>query len=168
MNKMFLRIVRYNIHYRINRALYLACLLIFVGSIFIARINHEYYKKMNDSIFFSCCLLIPLIILVIHLWITRYKVIGVCSINRHSITLKYKTGMIKGIELTELLFIYGGYKGKDNDMISLIFTGVRVKEGVNNFLIFNNDFSNKVQILLRSKKEYKDLLNLLSHSLTSP
>jgi len=134
---------------------------IFVGSIFIARIDYEYYKKMNDSIFFSCCLLIPVIILGIHLWITRYKVVGVCSINRHSITLKYKTGLIKGVELSELLFIYDGYKGKENDMISLIFTGVRIKEGVNNFLIFNNDYSNKIQILLRSKKEYKDFLNLL-------
>ena len=133
----------------------------FIGSIFIARIDYGFYKKMSDSIFYACCLLILLTIFGIHLWITRYKVIGVCSIDRHSITLKYKTGMIKGIELTELLFIYGGYKGKDNDMISLICTGARVKEGVNNFLIFNNDYSNKVQILLRSKKEYKDLVNLL-------
>ena len=82
--------------------------------------------------------------------------------DRHFFTLKYKTGMIKKIELTELHFIYDGYKGKDNDMITLLFTGIRVKDGVNNFLIFNNDYSNKVQILLRSKKEYKDLLYLLT------
>ena len=164
---MFLQIVRYNIHNRINRILYLFFLSIFIGSILIARIDYGYYKKMYDSIFFTCCLLIPLTIWAIQSCFTRYKTIGVCLTDHHSFTLKYKAGMIKKIELTELLFIYDGYKGKYNDMISGLSTGIPVKEGVNNYLIFNNDDSNKVQILLRSKNEYKDLLNLLTELETS-
>jgi len=158
---MILQIARCNIHYRINKILYLAFLFMFIGSIFIARIDYGFYKKMNDSIFFACCLLIPIFMWMIHAGMKRYTCIGVCIIDGQFINLKYNTGELKRIEIAELLLIYGGYKGKNNRVWNILFTGNITKDGDNNYLVFNNDFSNKVQILLRSKKEYKDFQNLL-------
>ena len=160
---MFLHIVRYNIHYRINRILYLtAFFLIFIGLTIIAHIDYRFYKKMNDSIFVAWCLVISLTAWGTHLCMKRYTIIGECWTDHHSITLKYKTGMIKRIELKELLFIDGGYKGKCIMAWNILFAGRNTKEGANNFLVFNNDYSNKIQILLASKKQYKAFLNKLS------
>ena len=153
---MILQIVRYNIHYKINRILYLTAFLIFIGSMFI---DFGHYKKeMNESIFFKVLIFTPVTIWGIHLCMKRYTDIGVCLTDHHSITLKYKTGMIKEIELTELLFIYDGYRGKSIMAWNILFAGRHTKEGANNYLVFNNDYSNKVQIFL-TKQKYKDLLN---------
>ena len=46
---MFLQIVRYNSHNRINRILYLIFLSIFIGSIFIARMLDNFYVSIQGN-----------------------------------------------------------------------------------------------------------------------
>jgi len=91
----------------------------------------------------------------------KYKIIGICILDHHSICFKYNDGMIERIEFTELLFIDGGYKGKDNGFNKLL-TAHNTKEGANNYLVMNNDHSNKVQILLTSRQEYIKLKDYLA------
>jgi len=86
-------------------------------------------------------------------------IVGACSLDLHSVCLKYKD-RLEYIEFSEIVFIYDGYKGKADWFY--IFTFSTVKNGVNNYLIFKNDTSTKIQIMLNSKKEYQKLLDKLA------
>ena len=89
-----------------------------------------------------------------------YTIIGSCSIDLNTVRIKYKEH-IEYIEFSEMVFIYGGYKGKD-DGFNAIFTGSNVKSGANNYLVFKKENTIKVQIMLNSKKDYKDLSKKLT------
>ena len=117
-------------------------------------VQNNYY-----NLFIWLFVLVVLIAVVHGVAFETYTKVGLCSIDLHSVSLKYKD-RLEYIEFSEILFIYGGYKGKDDGFNILNYSNV--KSGANNYLIFKKDIATKVQIMLNSKKEYKELLNKLT------
>lgn len=112
------------------------------------------------SNFFLLLFFLVVLIAVIHgIVFEAYSKVGLCSIDLHSIRLKNQSNL-EDIEFSEILFIYGGYKGKDDGFN--LFNYSNVKSGANNYLIFKKDTATKVQIMLNSKKEYQELLKKFS------
>ena len=150
---MKLQLVTFNNHHKINR-----CLLYFsylTG--IVCAILHDRY---NNNIFIWLFVIVVLINIIHRGIFEAFTVVGKCSIDLHSACLKFKERLVI-IEFSEINFIYGGYEGKD-DGFNALFTGSNVKTGANNYLIFKKDSATKVQIMLNSKKEYKELLDKLT------
>jgi len=153
---MNLQIVVFNKHRTIDK-----CLLLFFYMMLVVLCIMP-----GTNYFFWVLLVVILLIGLLHrLSYEVYTPIGICSISLRSVQLEY-TGRLDIIEFSEIIFIYGGYKGKDNSFFEIL-TGEREKIGVNNYLILKNDTSIKVQIMLNSKKEYQQLLDKLTELETS-
>ena len=148
---MKLQVVTYTIHHKINKyILYLFYIMLIIATISINQFL---------NIFLWLAIVIGLVCVICFHIFKSYAIIGSCLVDLHSARLKYKASQ-ELIEFSEILFIYGGYKGKDDWLY--IFTGQTVKSGVNNYLIFKKNNATKVQIMLNSKKEYKELLDKLT------
>lgn len=148
---MSLQIIIYNIHHKIRK--YILILLWIVSIIILL------HNKFGSPLMWI--LVLVAIFNTFHYNIFEvYSKIGLCSIDSYSVSLKYKD-RFEHIKFLEILFIYGGYKGKD-DGFSFPFTNQIRKSGANNYLIFKKDTVTKVQIMLNSKKEYQQLLDKLS------
>ena len=148
---MKLQLVTFNNHHKINRCL--LCVL-WIMAIITCIMYNKFY-----NLFLWLFFVVGLACLIHNVVYEIYTIIGSCSIDLNSVLLKYK-GHLEHIEFSEILFIYGGYKGKDDGFNILNYSNV--KSGANNYLIFKKDIATKVQIMLNSKKEYKELLDKLS------
>lgn len=155
---MFLKIITYNKHHIINY-----CLLYF--SHLIVVIFFILDNKYNNDILLTWLLVILVIVVIINIVhrevFEAFTIIGKCAIDLNTVRLKLKDSL-DIIEFSEIHFIYGGYNGKSGGFFSGIFTGSNFKSGANNYLIFKKDTDTKIQIMINSKKEYKQLLNKLS------
>ena len=133
--------------------------LMFFMAVIALIVQNNYYNL------FIWLFVLAVLIAVVHgAAFETYTKVGLCSIDLHSVSLKYKD-RLEYIEFSEILFIYGGYKGKDDGFNILNYSNV--KSGANNYLIFKKDTATKVQIMLNSKKQYKELLNKLAELETS-
>ena len=151
---MSLQIVEYNVHERnFRRITYLSGLL-FISVVITQNSKYVY-------VFICLCFLTLIVYVIYDNTFKRYNILGLCSIGLHSVRIEL-ANRLEYVNFSEILFIYGGYKGKNSGLFIKFFSGSNVKSGATNYLILKNDTTTKIQIMLNSKKEYKDLLSKLA------
>lgn len=147
---MILNIAKYTIHYKINRILicvFFACIV----SLCILQ-NNSYIKWFTLFLIF---------IVIFYYQLTKSNIVtGFITITKLSNGAEYCINQGIGSKLDSLIFVDGGFKGKERGVSLLFLPNSRFKDGANNYLIINE--ACKVQIMLKDKKEYQNFVDFLT------
>jgi hypothetical protein len=90
-----------------------------------------------------------------------HTVFGTFIFEESSVSVLYKDGKINDFQYSKVTFVYGGYWGKWAYCLYSFTDFKAARDGVSNFLIFDDDPLKKMQIMLHNKREYRALLAYL-------
>lgn len=152
---MTLDIVKYTINYRLN--IILICVFwICMLSLFILHDNS------SILLYIKWVTLILIFVLIIHRQLIKSNtILGTCTMASTSDGVVYDINQGIKTKIQKLVFVYGGFKGKERGISLLLLPNSRFKDGTNNYLVIN-DICN-IHILLKDKAEYQHLVDLLSN-----
>ena len=147
-----LKSVKHNKHFFLTRGIaltaFFACALHYIFGL------HQYV-----ILFFA--LVWGIYIFTIRIFVQPYTITGAVDFGETSVTTKYKDGIINDFQYSKVAFVYGGYYGGERYNFFLHFIDGAAKDGVNNFLVFDDDPTKKIRIMLHNSKEYRALRTYL-------
>ena len=143
-----LKLAKHNIHFFLYRAFALTvwstCVLHYAIGL------HQYVVQFFVLVWF-------IYIFTIRVFVQPHTICGAVEFGESSVTARYKDGKINDFQYRKVTFVYGGYYGSNIYIVIVYLIDGPSKDGVSNFLVFDDDPTKKIRIMLHSKKEYRTL-----------
>jgi len=98
---------------------------------------------------------------IIRAIVQTYTICGAIHFDESMVRYRYKHGEINEFQYRKVVYVNGGYYGKTVYLFYKFLDFKGGKDGVSNLLVFDDDPTKKLQIILRDKKEYRALLDYL-------
>lgn len=150
-----LRLVRHTIHFAVNRTIVL--------SVWFTCVLH-YAIGLHEFVTIFLAFAMIFYAFIIRAVVQPYTICGAIHFDESTVRWRYKNGEINEYQYRKVTFVNGGYCGKYVYGLYLFyrFTDFKSsKDGVSNFLVFDDDPTKKLQIMLHDKREYRALLAYL-------
>jgi len=90
-----------------------------------------------------------------------YTIYGAIHFDESMVRWRYKDGEVNEFQYHKVTFVNGGYNGKYIYGLYFMYSFLDFKskkDGVSNFLIFDDDPTKKVRIMIHHKREYQTLI----------
>ena len=150
-----LRLVKHNIHFTLNR--------IIVISVWFTCILH-YVIGLHESVTIFFAFVMVFYAFIIRAVVQPYTICGEIHLDESTVRWRYKDAEINEFQYRKVTYVNGGYNGKYIFGLYFLYSFLDFKsskDGVSNFLIFDDDPTKKVQIMLHNKREFRALLAYL-------
>ena len=150
-----LRLVKHNIHFIVNR--------IIVLSVWFSCLLH-YAIDLHEFVAILFAFVMIFYAFIIRAVVQPHTICGAIHFDETTVRRRYKNNEVVEFEYSKVTFVNGGYFGKYIYGLYFLYSFLDFKsskDGVSNFLIFDDDATKKVRIMVHHKKEYWALIAYL-------
>jgi len=143
-----LKIVKHNIHFFLTRTIALTvwstCAL-------------HYAIDLPKFVVIFFVLVWVIYIFTIRVFVQGHTICGSVDLGESTVTVRTQDGRINNFQYKKVTLVYGGYYGGNSYIFFMYVIDGPSKDGVSNFLVFDDDPAKKIRIMLHSRKEYRAL-----------